>query len=475
MNLRFLLKLMIALSVLALCLAACKPAAQTPATLQPPVASSQAHPAAPQPTAAEAAAPQNMPSGVNLENPAAGLDALTGYRQAYTHTLKGSWQAQPYESAQAVERAVRGADSVLRASEASTGSAPVAFFSGRIGGFFYSQSAAGSACRAEPAESAPADSSDPARQLPPVYGMQPAGSEDLDGQPALRYTFDARSLIDPDHAIQTASGEAWLAEDGGLLLKFQLTVEIASADFTSTRTWSYQLIQTGVDEALRLPAGCQPVLADLPVLPGAADVMQMPGFQRYSAGSGRADAVAFYHAQLTGLGWLPLPGSAPEEADLSEDLTVLAYAQPYYEGGRLLVIQLSESGGKVQVTAQSALTKAPVQMDSMDTAAAAESEAEDEPPADDSAPAALPTDLPIYPGATVVTKIENAAILQVEASVAEIADFYESELRSAGWTLYQRFEHEGMVALNWSRENAHLTVTIRPAGDGSTQVMISGG
>ena len=201
----------------------------------------------------------------------------------------------------------------------------------------------------------------------------------------------------------------------------------------------------------------------------------MPGFQRYSAGSGRADAVAFYHAQLTGLGWLPLPGSAPEEADLSEDLTVLAYAQPYYEGGRLLVIQLSESGGKVQVTAQSALTKAPVQMDSMDTAAAAESEAEDEPPADDSAPAALPTDLPIYPGATVVTKIENAAILQVEASVAEIADFYESELRSAGWTLYQRFEHEGMVALNWSRENAHLTVTIRPAGDGSTQVMISGG
>lgn len=457
--------------LLALSISACgaKPAATT---TEPPAPGASAPaatevPAAPAGETAQPAA--TFPEGdTDLEHPGQGLDALPSYRQTLEMTLRGTLDSSPYEETQRIERLVAGENGWLRVSSSATGSQPVEMFDAFLDGYHYSQDRAGVSCRAEAVDENTAPHPELAQRLPSAFGIREAGREQRGEAAAVHYTFDAQSLPPRDGTLQQASGEVWIAEAGGAVLAYNLTAEIAAGEFVGTRTWSYALEEGA---PVQLPAACQPVLAGLPTLPGAADVLNLSGFQRYAAPASRSEAVAFYYSQLTALGWQALPGSAPEQADLESEATVVSYAQPYADGGRVLVIQLSDDGGQLQVVLQSVLTRAPVQPGVTSAPIDAETEPEDEEPTDASQPL-LPEDLPEYPGATVVTRLEYFVILNIDAPAADVADFYTRELTAAGWQQEQNMDNAGMTMLLWSREGKSLSVTIMEQGS-TLQVAIT--
>ena len=255
------------------------------------------------------------------------------------------------------------------------------------------------------------------------------------------------------------------------MLRYELTVELASADFTGSRTYRYSLDQVEQGQSVRLPANCPPVLADLPLLDGAQNVTNLPGFQRYSAPVGRREAVEFFNEALTALGWLAMPGSTPDQADLDSAATVLSFAQAYEEGGRVLILQLSEADGQLQVIAQSAITKNPVQPGAGgDTPIPNDEEPEDDPTGGESA--TLPTDLPAYPDAQVIMQTDAVLMLTVDAPIADVLEFYTREMENAGWTLIRDINDTTMTLLMYTRNSASVAIAVADQ-NGAIQVVIT--
>jgi hypothetical protein len=400
--------------------------------------------------------PATLPEGgYDLTDPTQGLGALSSFQQKLTLTLKSSLQGKPYEEKQQIERTVALANESILVSGGSTPNKPVYLFSARLGDYHYSQDQTGGACRAEPVKADKPIDSNPALRLPAAFGMQEVGRGTQNNIEAIHYTFTEKSLLDRAKVLKKASGEVWVAKDSGAVLKYDLEVEVVSQGVSAIRVWSYELNQVNQGLNIQLPDSCQPVLADLPVMPGAVDLVQMPGFQRYKTRAGRAAAVAFYHTELSTLKWEALPGSSPDSADITSVATTLSYVQNYLDGGRILVIQLSEKDGLLQVIVQTALTKTPIQIDKSIGEVAA-------PGAGD---ALLPADLPVFQGAEKVSAAKNYIVWNIKAPAAKVIDFYTQEMENSGWNLDQSVENDKMVLLKWSRENEILLFNLVDRGE----------
>lgn len=425
-------------------------------------------PAASAPTASQSNQPGSQPpaanaqSGVNLSDPAQGLAALTGYRQQFTLALKGSAQGSAYEETQTIERVVAGGEDTLMVRGQSPAGGVFYLFDARLAGYHYSQTQENGSCRAEAADTAPAPDLNPAARLPAAFGLKEAGRDTLAGQPALHYTFDETALVDTDNQVQTASGEVWLAEGSGLVLKYELSVQLGTPEFTGERSWSYLLQTDQPSLAVSLPPVCPPMLGDLPRLPGASEVEELPGFLRYSASVSREEAVAFYASELPALGWQALPGSDPQTADLTLESTVLSYVQPYLQGSRVLVIQLMEQPGSLQVIAQTALTRSPVQPNVSAPPAewSEDTPAEDQPSSPPAGVGRLPADLPLFPGAKVTNQMQNFLMFSASSPATQIADFYTQQMENAGWTLEQEVTNANLIILMWSRGAETLVLNL---------------
>jgi hypothetical protein len=300
----------------------------------------------------------------------------------------------------------------------------------------------------------------PAVRLPAAFGMQEVGRGAQNNIEAIHYTFTEKSLLDREKVLKKASGDVWVAKDSGAVLKYELEVEVVSQGVSAIRVWSYELSQVNQGLSIQLPESCLPVLADLPVMPGAVDLVQMPGFQRYQTRAGREAAVAFYHTELSVRGWEALPGSSPDQADITSAATVLSYIQNYLGGGRVLVIQLSEKDGLLQVIAQTARTKAPIQTE--------KSAAEKSPTGN----VLLPADLPLFKGAEKAAEAKNFIVWNIQAPAAEVTDFYTQEMEISGWVLDQTIENGKMVLLKWTREAEILLLNIVDRGE-TTQVTVT--
>ena len=436
----------------------------------------QAAPAQGPAAAPPSAEGQTPPTGYSLTAPAAGFDALSNYHQEFTVTVLAVSAGAPYDSTQTVVRDVVGADAATQIDDTLSGRPPVNLFEARLHGYRYSQGREGQPCRAEPLDPATAPDLNPALRLPPVFAAQEAGRETLNGQPTLRYTFDQRSVPSVATEKDRATGRLWIAEDGDALLQYDLTVESEMEGSPYIRTWAYSLSPLDPGPEITLPEPCQPVPADLPSLPGTADVLLRPGFLRLSADVARAEAVRFYHEQLTANGWQALPGSTPDTADLDAPVTVLSFAQPYGDGGRLLALQLSEQDGRLQVIAQTVRTQAPIRVYEPGTAPATSMEADTaEPPAgDDGGAGVLPVDLPLYPGATVLNQAAEFLTQQTTDPAQDVVDFYTQALQAAGAALVEDTSVSGVTMQTWSLEGASFTLAVTSQG-GTTLIVIAVG
>ncbi|GAP15687.1 hypothetical protein LARV_03479 [Longilinea arvoryzae] len=434
---------------------------------------SQATAVSPSQTGTTFQRPTGVATGdMDLANPGQGLETLQSYRQKLEVTLTGSKQGSAYETSQSIDRSVLGADESVQVNQAGPDGAALQFAEAYLSGYHYSQDDAGAACRAEANSEDEIPSADPASRLPAAYGLKRVGQETVNGLNATHYTFDERSLVDSEGVLKKAAGEVWWAEEINAVVKYQLSAEIASSGFTGTRSWTYELDQVNQVQSLALPAACQPVLADLPVPSGATDLLTQPGFLRYTAAVTRAQAVAFYAEQLPALGWQSLPGSTPETADLTSAVTVLSYSRDDPAGGRILVLRLEDGSGKLQVIAQTVLTKQPIRLE---TSTQTVNPSNENPQPTESAvvEAQLPADLPSYPNATVLMQNENILALETQDSTSDVIDFYLRELNKTGWQKDQQIENAGLTMLTFVREEETLLINLISSNTGATQITIT--
>ena len=428
------------------------------------------------PNASSTAQPSGMTQtgGVlNLPDPAAGLSALASYHMSYASTGKGSQKGQDYASNLTVERSVDGADHSDLVQQTSTGNPPVYLDMVELNGAQYTQQAAGGSCRA--ATNAEALKSGLTWQLPPVFGAKQVGAETLNSISAIHYQFDEKSVQWQAGKNGKAQGDVWIAQPGGYVLKYALSIQLPSGDFQGTQTWSYELSDIGNGTPIALPTGCLPLITDIPIMDGVTGAVQLPGFQKYVSIASLYQVTQFYNGKLTAAGWSLLPGIPPEGGK-----ETMSFVQTQKDGsGRFAVIQVDDENGQTVVIVQSAHTKKPIVMDSMPgpggvapTENPAGTPASGNPGTTPGATMSLPADLPQYPGATVKTQTDQMAMLTTSDAPDKVIAFYNQAMPQAGFTIINSMKENSISTQTWVSGQLKIIVAIMPQG-GSTQIVVS--
>lgn len=163
----------------------------------------------------------------------------------------------------------------------------------------------GSVCAAKAGEvnGTLAQSWEPAGFLDSVIGADEAGSEIVNEVASNHYTFDESAQ---GRAGIEATGELWLASEGGYLVRYTL-MTTAGADYfgegiEGVLSWDYQLSDVNQPVVIEIPDDCPPPLLDIVVMPDAADVVRMPGSMSYTTPSTVQEVAAFYEEQARALG-----------------------------------------------------------------------------------------------------------------------------------------------------------------------------
>jgi hypothetical protein len=276
-----------------------------------------------------------QPEDYKLLNPSTGLDRLGSYLSHLSISFKGTRNGQPYVTTTNISRAVirdLPADVTTLDAFDQTG-APFHLFSGNVGGTHYLQFDPNQPCQIvdgsvnSPGAVGPdqGTSGNPVAMLPAVYGAQPINAEQMSGIPSNHYRFSENSV--PLARNGAASGDIWIALNGGYVVSYQLTVQaplgVLGVGLAGEQTWLYDLTQPTNLKDILLPPGCPQVLLDLPVLADAVNLEHMPGFMQYSSHKSSKDAVIFYQNQLKASGW-----QLQQTITISKNESTLIFVKP---------------------------------------------------------------------------------------------------------------------------------------------------
>jgi hypothetical protein len=422
---------------------------------------------------AQPGAPVQATDGLNLPDPLAGLSAVHSYHVTYANTEKGSQKGQEIASNLTIEGWANNTDASELVQQTSTGLQPVYLNMAVVNGSAYTQQQVGGICRTAP--SVEALISGKTLKLPPVFGAKLVGRETLQDIPANHYQFDEKSVAWQAGQVGKAQGELWIAQQGGYVLKYALTIDLPSGDFIGTRSWTYALDKIGTGTPVALPQGCLPLIADIPMMDKAAEIVQRPNFQKYAVSATLDQVVKFYKGKLTADGWTLLPGIQAVGGK-----ETLEFVKNPKDGGRFAVIQMSEANGQTVVIVQSAVTKTAIVMDATPAPGAIvpTKNAGETPEADDESetPAAqnLPGDLPLYPGASVLIKNDPMMLANTGDAPDKVIAFYKQSMQKAGYTLDNTMAANGMNTQIWKKDQLQVIVVIMQQG-GKTQISVAAG
>lgn len=82
-------------------------------------------------------------------------------------------------------------------------------------------------------------------------------------------------------------------------------------------------------------------------------------------------------------------------------------------------------------------------------------------------------DIPVMPGAIAGDEINQAYTFVVDASVEDVAAFYEKKLPELGWEKFATGQGQsGALMLIFAKDSDMLTITILPQEEGRTYVML---
>lgn len=297
----------------------------------------------------EASSPEAQPilgpGPFDLPDTREGLANLSSYQATLTITFDGSENVQPRQWSSRYEMLYRKQPPARRLTVENSGvlttTEPV--FVAEMNGTAYERRADGPCTASVPGSTNfIAERWEPAGLLPGLLGADAAGHLVVDGTETDHYTFDERALGLSGSA--QSRGELWVAAAGGYVLRYQVTTKGSDDYFgrgmQGTLSWDYQVTQVNRPVAIDLPEDCPGGLVDAPMLPDAANVLNLPNLLSYDTAAGLADAVAFYQAKIPSQGWTMVgdPG-------VNETMAVLDFTK----GGQTLTVVVVAGSGSRQV------------------------------------------------------------------------------------------------------------------------------
>ena len=318
--------------ILALLLNACG-STKTTESNQPKAAT-----ASPKATSAQ---PETVGAGTfDLMDLTAGMKGLTSYKAVLQLNFDGTRNGAVYKASQRFELGVDQATGMrtLRESHEDGDGSVDGPYTATIGNLVYLQNTPDETCDAAIVADPSAPVFEPAAMLPAFRGGVEAGSQSLDGVPAKVYSFDALALKTGKGA--TASGKVWIADPGGWVLKYELTLnagpDIFSEGITGKQNWAYSLSDLN-KAVVELDPACPPALSGLPVPKDVIDMQSMPGLISYTTTQSVDALGSFYSEQLKSAGWLiqgelleapSLPHWLFSRVEGNKELVLLVLAQP---------------------------------------------------------------------------------------------------------------------------------------------------
>jgi hypothetical protein len=410
----------------------------------------------------------SIPQGPGvLANPAAGLDALSSYHVTFQQDVTGTLDGAPFERHTSLEltRTSGGVDYIQTIS----GTLDNSYF--RIlqaGPAVYRWYSAETSCQGEAGAPRQGEVVEPASLLLTILASTPAGSEILNGLSATHYTFtqEGLALTSPK---PTVSGEVWLAEQGGSVVKYTLLAEPPAAPsgegMQTGLGMTYELSQVNVLDPILLPDTCMAVPLDLPVMPDATRLSRASGTLAYQTFSSAAQVADLYFAQLGELGWNAL--SQKPASDVKVPLG-LAFSQ----GSLILAINIDEyEAGSLDVDIVIFNPTLPRMLNAPPMPAVSPTPSGPVPTINP-ATSGLPADVPLYPGATNLQQFNTAYFFDAPDIAQTVADFYTARMPQNGWSLLQALTEKGEFVQVWQKgeQLASLSVT---AEAGVTKVVIS--
>jgi hypothetical protein len=166
------------------------------------------------------------PGDFMLPDPLVGLTDLSGYRSSLTVAFEGSLEGEPQQWTSTSEMLRTADPTAAQLTVANTGDLPAADPS-------YLVETSGTEYRRDPAGTCIAAVADPNRSLATLFepagglagvmGADSLGERVIGGIATVGYEFDERAV--GQAGIADASGEVWVATDGGYIVEYTMTSE----------------------------------------------------------------------------------------------------------------------------------------------------------------------------------------------------------------------------------------------------------
>lgn len=265
-------------------------------------------PSSDHPSNEDAPAQDISTEGWLLPDPTVGLASLKSYHQELTVSFRGKNDGADYTWTDVYQRDVWKEQSAdfLTVKTSEMDLEPDETLSGQVGQASYSRLEAGAPCRVNWSESEPKDETDggsllePAQSLLSIEQATKAGTETVNDIPARHYVVN----IDEKPKV---TGDFWLAEAGGYVVRYVLTVSGGEAAFgegiEGEQHFEYELSQVNASGEVVYPEGCSAVLVDFPVMDGARNLHRLPNAVDYTISAENAVISQFYQDQLPSQGW----------------------------------------------------------------------------------------------------------------------------------------------------------------------------
>lgn len=400
----------------------------------------------------------NQTSKGSFTDPLFGLQDLKSYQAVFRQDVIGTLDGTPYEKHTILElrrsegqvdfaRSLSGTedpDSLFRLL--TTDQVVYRWFSADLG------------CQGEVGAPDAGEMLDPASLLPALTGASQVGKETVNQVPTIHYTFTQAEMNIAEPKL-TASGEIWVAEQGGYIVKYLLTIQPVSQpgkeELQATQEWSYELSQINALTHIDLPQDCMAVPLDLPSMPDAREVNRSSGLLSYITESTASEVIDLYVKALPALGW-----TTTDQIPTGEVKLPFVFTFKSGEDRLSVNIDNSDQSGLDVDLAIYRLT-APLPTQTPEVPAPPEPTAI--PPTADANLAGLPADIPLYPGVTNLVKMESSIQAWSTDAVASIVAFYKQEMTAQGWSLFQEQESNGAVILIWQKDERMVSVMVTPS------------
>ncbi len=406
-----------------------------------------------------------------LTVPATGLAGLQSYRVSFQQDVVGTLDGAPFERHTHIELVRLGTQvDFLREIH---GSQEASFFRAFLSDqAVYRWDAADGYCQGQAGALREGEIVEPAALLLPVLETSRVGSETVNGIATVHYHFKqgGLALIEPKPEI---SGDYWLAEDGGFVVKYVLQAAAPSnptgSGMEAGISYAYELSQVNSLETISLPERCMPVPLDLPVTVDATNVHRSSGSVNYQTASSVANVVELYYDQLGALGWseeTEKPSGdvkTPLGLLFSQGELKLSINIGEYETGSLDVDLLVYNPNEPMVVSPSGPTPVPT----LDATPSGPQ------PTIDPAQSGLPENIPLYPGAAGLEKFGGSVVMFTAPDAPDqVAAWYHEQMAALGWDLLNELNEGGQIVQAWQTSSIISSMSISLEA-GKTKVVIS--